>query len=174
MKLDFSDRSSAALFHLDGWCWAASAPLWTFGSAATDTGTLSCSQPPTKHVCHICQTLLGQYFQLLEQRNLTNMSLTKDFSLFDCIHNECTVRAAWRCSGLHSLFPQRLSSVPAQRHARSGYQSQLWMLNPSLSALRAWRPVHAVLSLSPCDSWDGLRPPVALSRIHTREWIHGV
>lgn len=64
-------------------------------SAATDTGTLSCSQPPTKHVFHMSD-ITGLIFQLLEQRNSTNMSLTKDFSLFDCIYNECTVRAAWR------------------------------------------------------------------------------
>lgn len=135
-------------------------------SAATDTGTLSCSQPPTNHVFYICQTLLDQYFQLLEQRNLTNMSLTKDFSVFDCIYNECTVRAAWRCSGLHSLYCTLCRLPPtAQRHAWSGYQSQLWMLNLSLSALRqpgdlstlysASHPTTAGMDSGPPWPWAG-------------------
>lgn len=34
-----------------------------------------------------------------------------------------------------------------------------------------WQPVHDVLYLSPCRSWDRLQPPVALNWISGREWM---
>lgn len=72
-----------------------------------------------------------------------------------------------------------LHSVPASPHSPEACLVRLPItvvnVEPvSVSPETAWRPVHAVLSLSPYNSWDGLRPPVALSRIHTRERIHGV